>query len=965
MLKKKFVITIKQHRQLGVIIAPFVIEIPLQLQDYFNINTVVTAESLVGLNMKLKPEQLQIVQLCDKYSDENLQKLFAKKKKGQDFFNSLTPDFIKDRIRPYIEKYVYQIVLLALKSETPVFFKENAYQKVYLSDALIIEPQPATTVFNFEKKADHSRYFLTIKHNNEVMHLTHSNARIINESPCLLALNDKIYRFDDIDGNKLKPFLSKEYIEIPQSAEERYFDTFVKNSIKKYDVQAKGFLIDVVETQPQPILSLEKDLTGLDVLNLKFRYHTKIYNATHNNTVTVIQLKNTKNYHFQKIIRNIQAERNIIQQLAQWGITQNRTGFFSVTDKSDILEWINQNAHNLKTAGIETQKTQADENYFLGELDLDVQIKQVNDWFDLYGYVIFGQFKIPFKKLRKNILKSDNRYVLPNGEIAILPQEWFARFQNLFLMAKETNEALRLKHHHHTLIQESIKGIDDHFMETLKQQYTSKPPEYPLPAQLNATLRNYQIEGFRWINHLRINNLGGCLADDMGLGKTLQTLSVLAKAKEEKANMATNTQPTQPNLFEAQNNNQNQLIPSLIVMPASLIHNWRNEVAKFTPQLKTLDYTGPERHQKIKYFKQVDIILSTYGTVRNDIEKLKHETFFYTILDESQYIKNHDSKTYKALLQIHAHHYLIMTGTPIENSLNDLWSQLNFTNNGLLGNATFFKETFIRPIEKQQDEYQRERLQKLIAPFILRRHKKDVAKELPPVTEQVVLCEMNEAQKKRYDTEKSKARNFLLEEKRIQKHIIVLQTLNKLRQIACHPIMIDKTYNEDSGKMEAIMEAIENATSQKHKVLIFSSYVKHLELIENQLKQQKVGYTKLTGALNTAKRKTTVHEFINNPEILIFLISIKAGGVGLNLTVADYVFIIDPWWNPAVEQQAIDRTHRIGQQQNVMVYRFISKDTVEEKILLLQQKKRQLAQIVDETNGLASLTENEIETLFE
>lgn len=382
---------------------------------------------------------------------------------------------------------------------------------------------------------------------------------------------------------------------------------------------------------------------------------------------------------------------------------------------------------------------------------------------------------------------------------------------------------------------------------------------------------------------------------------------------------------------------------SLIVMP-TLIHNWEEEIKKFTPDLKCYKFIGQNRPKDIRLFKDYDIVLTSYGIVRNDIELLQTYKFFYLILDESQYIKNPDSKIYKAVNQIKSKHRLVLTGTPIENSLTDLWAQINFLNKGLLGNLRFFKREFVQAIEKNTDPEKKEKLQQFIQPFVLRRTKHQVAKDLPDKFESVIYCDMSEEQKFLYEEEKSKIRNSIMEtiEKTDDKPtILAIEGLNKLRQIANHPVLIDPNYNAQSGKYDEITRNIENLIAEKHKVLIFSAYVKHLNLFADFLEHNHHPFSMLTGS--TQNRERVIKEFQNSEDKNVFLIQIKAGGVGLNLTEADYVFIIDPWWNPAVEEQAINRTHRIGQDKKVMVYRFISSDTVEEKIQQLKARKSQLA----------------------
>src|SRR5690606_16246354 len=367
-------------------------------------------------------------------------------------------------------------------------------------------------------------------------------------------------------------------------------------------------------------------------------------------------------------------------------------------------------------------------------------------------------------------------------------------------------------------------------------------------------------------------------------------------------------------------------------------------------------------------FENYDIILSTYGTTRIDVDILNDFHFYYIILDESQNIENATSKSFKAIRSLKGTHKLILSGTPVENSVADLWSQMEFINPGLLGGQTYFSKNFVIPIEKKKDEAQSKRLQALVKPFILRRTKAQVASELPDKTEQIFYCTMTESQADYYEKVKSEFRNSILQQSldgTLNKSgIQVLQGLSKLRQLANHPLMIDEDYEYDSGKFENVIHHLESVLSRGHKVLIFSSFVKQMKIYRDYFDKEGLKYSYLDGA--TRDRATVVDEFRTDDTIQVFLISIKAGGVGLNLTEADYVFILDPWWNPAVEMQAVDRTHRIGQTRNVFIYKFITKDTVEEKILALQGRKKSIANtlITTEESFVKSLTQADIQELL-
>jgi SNF2 family DNA or RNA helicase len=403
-------------------------------------------------------------------------------------------------------------------------------------------------------------------------------------------------------------------------------------------------------------------------------------------------------------------------------------------------------------------------------------------------------------------------------------------------------------------------------------------------------------------------------------------------------------------------------------MPTSLIYNWTNEAKKFTPKLKIHTHTGTFREKDIAVFNKADVIITTYGITRVDIELMKEMYFNYVILDESQNIKNPSSKSFKAVKQLNSKYKLILSGTPVENTVNDLWTQMSFINPGLLGSQTFFQKDFVQPIEKKKDEEKAQKLQVLIKPFVMRRTKEQVATELPPKTENLFFSKMTDDQLEIYEQTKSEYRNELLKALETGDYskspIQMLQGLTKLRQIANHPALIDKDYEGESGKFEDVIHKLQSVVEAGHKVLVFSQFVKQLDLYRQYFDRHHIKYSYLDGS--TMNRGKVVEEFKSEKEIQIFLISIKAGGVGLNLTEADYVFILDPWWNPAVEQQAIDRTHRIGQTKNVFIYKFITKDTVEEKILALQNKKLRVAKslITTEESFMKSLSEADIKEIL-
>lgn len=599
-------------------------------------------------------------------------------------------------------------------------------------------------------------------------------------------------------------------------------------------------------------------------------------------------------------------------------------------------------ALSLKTMGIRVENNLL--NLDLENIGLD--LAELNDIIKKY-------------KLKKKY------YRLKNGDFIDLENDKtikvFAEMEdNLDIQYEEAeNNIIKLPINRIMYLDKILKKLDNtkiitnneyvEIVETIDQNNQST--ETKLPNNLNAELRKYQKEGYNWLKNLDTYNFGGILADDMGLGKTLQVLAVILSYVE---------------------NEKEAVKPSLIVAPSSLVLNWLNEAEKFTPTLTKVAITGnyEERKSKIDDIANFNIVVTSYDLLKRDIDlyKQKNYDFKYIIADEAQYIKNNNTKNARAIKYINAETRFALTGTPIENSLSELWSIFDYAMPGYLFSYKKFKELYETPIVKEENNNRMERLKRLIEPFVLRRVKKEVLTELPDKSVTVLYNEMEEEQKNIYMSYMLRAKSEVLQEINSENNRIrILALLMRLRQICCHPSLFLNNYEGGSSKLEQCIEVINDVIKNNHRILLFSGYTSMFEIIEKELKKRKIKYFKLTGQTKVDERIDLVNEFNKNEDIKVFLISLKAGGTGLNLTGADVVIHYDPWWNLSAENQATDRTYRIGQKNNVQVYKLITKNSIEEKIYELQQRKEKLIDSVlsNKNTFINNLSKEDIMALFE
>ncbi|MEO3403651.1 DEAD/DEAH box helicase [Mucilaginibacter sp. CAU 1740] len=583
------------------------------------------------------------------------------------------------------------------------------------------------------------------------------------------------------------------------------------------------------------------------------------------------------------------------------------------------------------------------------KVTIHIKVLSGINWFNTVIDVKFGKKRASLKQVHQAV-KNKNKYVkLDDGTQGILPAEWIEKFTDYFNSGEiGDDDTLHTSKSNYSAIQQFYdkEMLDDEVRDEIniyhkKLGITNKIEQVTVPAGLNGTLRPYQHQGLNWLNYLDELNFGGCLADDMGLGKSIQIIAfiLLQRTKAE--------------------NNTN-----LIVVPTSLLFNWQQEIQKFAPSISVHTIYGAERARHADDLHKYEVVLTSYGTLLSDINFLKNFYFNYVFLDESQNIKNPESQRYKASRLLKSRNKITVTGTPIENNTFDLYGQLSFACPGLLGSKQYFKDIYAVPIDKFKGSKRALELQNKVKPFILRRTKQQVAKDLPEKTEMVLYCEMQQEQRHIYDSYEKEFREYIsatTNEELKKSSMNVLKGIGKLRQICDSPMLLkgEKMPGDASAKINTLLEEIEGKMHQ-HKILVFSQFVSMLDLIRKELKDRNIRHSYLTG--QTRKREAAVNEFQNDPGVRVFLISLKAGGTGLNLTEADYVYLVDPWWNPAVENQAIDRCHRIGQDKNIVAVRLICPGTVEEKIMIMQQTKKDLADnlIRPDSTIAASLSKDDL-----
>ena len=851
------IIVYTEHPVFGILLIPYIAE---RLED----GTLQLIEQAFHASPEaieqMNEAERQAIDIASHYTEKYLMGAYSREKIVSRFLHKLSqdPEKVKNNIRPFIEGKLLEMLTLIRENGLSFYQKQPGSKVLYAHHAYHVHPHDAEVRFTFHVDSSTFRYQLQCYYEKQPFSLDDQKPVIaLTASPATLLLGMNLYFFPHIDSVRLLPFTKKKAISASAAQLEKYIDNIVIPIARYHEIITEGWDIPEERCACEALLSLEDITHSEQLLQLGFRYRDQLFTSDNGAAMKkIIYRKDSGEVSFFR--RDIVAEKKAIQLLESSGLQRIGDIHFRLSASSSektLVEWINKHREMLQS-DFQLTGHMGNTPYCLDEIHIEQSCDdEVVDWFELHITVVVGNLRIPFSRFRKHILEEKREYLLPDGRMILLPEEWFSKYANLLEMGVQTEQGIRLKHTFIGAAQAALGG-------TGLKKFSGKNQikNVSVPKALKATLRPYQQKGFSWMMHLHKLGFGGCLADDMGLGKTLQTLTLLQHIYKSPASRKAAT---------------------LIVVPTSLLHNWRREAKRFTT-LSMIEYNSsivvPPNHPG-KFFGRFQLIFTTYGMMRNNIDLLSSYKFEYIVLDESQNIKNSESLTFRSALQLESKYRLVLTGTPIE-------------------------------------------------------------------------------QNTLYEQEKNSLRNILLQHPQNMDKLHSFSILNgilRLRQLACHPQLIYPDFNGASGKAIQIIEIFDTLRSEGHKVLIFSSFVKHLEVLAEAFRERGWKYALLTGATNN--RPSEIAHFTEQKDVQAFLISLKAGGVGLNLTQADYVFIIDPWWNPAAESQAIARAHRIGQDKQVIAYRFITQNSIEEKILYLQDEKRKLAEtFVTDSETLPALS---------
>ncbi len=801
---------------------------------------------------------------------------------------------------------------------------------------------------------------LFLNENNEYSNLNYDEIFLAQSLQhfCLLKLQNKQIQLIELTNEKIKSFIYKLFNTNYYSLQEiEYLINLPENKIPNLEFTIVDEEIISLQAKPVPCLFVEKQ---------KYNYRVIPFFDYNPEKVRDIDQNLKINYH----IINKKFEDNCLQYIDQSDFLTrhpygeeskikmyftapfyHKTHYSYIIFESDFNRWMQTEAVDFIENGFEIF-TQFDLKFYKRQVySLDFRIKMTNNWFEFKPvlYDTLNQESFDISSIDPDLLIiKDN-----NDNVHQITKEIISKLKEFEQYAQKTKDGYRIPSSNPLILNaldEKIKSRPEFL--SIKRDYEKmksfdKISEYSMAQNFNGTLRNYQKSGYNWLRFLNEFKFNGCLADDMGLGKTVQTLALLQCLKEN-----------------------NQLNTSLLVVPLSSIPNWQDEMEKFTPDLTYFCIHGKNNIQSAE-LKKYDIIIGSYATIRQKINDISDLHFDYLILDESQNIKNHTTMTAQVIKTITSNHRLALSGTPIENNLAELWSLFDFLSPGYLGKIDYFKDKFINPITKDKNAEIAETLKKAIFPFILRRKKQDVEIDLPEKNEIIVHVDMDLELEKLYNQVAKSFQDSIsqqLESEGIHKTANkIFEGMLRLRQLCLFPELVNPNYNViDSPKFSFLKDLLEDLLREDHKILIFSQFTGVLDIIETYITFSSINFCRIDGSTTLKQREKSIKEFQNNSEIQVFLLSLKSGGVALNLTAADYVVIFDPWWNPAVEAQAIDRAHRIGQTRKVFSYRIIVRNSIEDKIMKLKEAKKELMDslITEDSSLFKSLSKEELLNLF-
>jgi Superfamily II DNA/RNA helicases, SNF2 family len=802
-----------------------------------------TASTIVGYGLRLEGVAEDLFKRIERLSPKAIEAKFKppKSKMPIPLPQLLSQVETKPAVEQFISRELGQFLDIIWLNRLPITLEA---EKRTLAKDVLLKPSDEELLpkLSFKKTAEGIAYSFCLLDGGTPLNIReHDFFPLTNTNPAWVLSRQVLFRVQGINGNMLRPFRSKDVLQIPPDKVRAYFKQFIVKNAGRTEIEAEGFVLQQHQTLDRALLKATEHLLDKTwLLQLSFQYaeeHFAYGEKRQSATRLFVPDDEQAEVEVHVAKRDLSREAVFVQILVDMGLQEEGHSFRArgAAGFREICRWLSEHKHALESKGITVLTPDLDgKQIALLDAQIEVQSRVANDWFDVHGNVMVGHFTFPFRDFLPYLRKTDPYFPLPDGRFFLIPEEWFARYGELARSLKEVGDSCRLPKALFTLLHGAAEMTGSATVEAVNPEKV----DYHPPAELKATLRPYQLYGTKWLIGHYQRGFGACLADDMGLGKTLQTIAALLYAKNTRKSDVSNKEEgggAQLDLFQSYQESIKPL-QALVVLPASLVFNWQKELAQFAPSLFVYAHTGPKRLKDIRAIAGHDVVLTTYQTARQDLALLEKMSWHVIVLDESQQIKNRDSEVSKMARALKAPFKISLSGTPIENSLADLWAQMEFINPDTLGSFREFKETYMLPIEKSGDESAKQRLFSRIQPFFLRRTKEEVAPDLPPLSEQVFYSEMSAGQQKLYDKTKSAVRNEILQLFDDPKtRVMALQALMRLRQLANHPLLLDPESAVESGKCEDVMEQWRTVQRAGHKVLFFSSFEKHLQIFKKNV----------------------------------------------------------------------------------------------------------------------------------